>query len=215
MSSAREPLSIFGAGGLGKEILSWLRLSPEWEPVGFFDDAIDKGTIVKGLQVQGGAEDLRKPGRKTNLIIAIGDPQVKQRVFESLREFQHLNFPAVVHPGARLEDASGIVIDAGSVVTSGCILTTDIRVGMHVLINLACTIGHDTTLGDFTSIMPGASIAGNVSIGRGVMIGAGAIVNNGVSVGDGSRVGAGAVVVSDVSPGSTVVGVPARPIQKK
>jgi acetyltransferase-like isoleucine patch superfamily enzyme len=45
---------------------------------------------------------------------------------------------------------------------------------------------------------------------RGASIGSGAILLGGVRVGAGATVGAGAVVTSDVSPGATVSGVPAR-----
>jgi len=50
------------------------------------------------------------------------------------------------------------------------------------------------------------------TIGDNVTISAGAIVIGSVHIGDGAIVGAGAVVTKDVSPGNTVVGVPARQI---
>ncbi len=45
---------------------------------------------------------------------------------------------------------------------------------------------------------------------RGAAIGSGVIVLGGVRIGAGATVGAGAVVTSDVPPGATVLGVPAR-----
>ena len=47
-------------------------------------------------------------------------------------------------------------------------------------------------------------------IGNGVLIGAGAIVLGNIRIGDCARVGAGSVVVKDVPPRVTVVGVPAQ-----
>ena len=53
-------------------------------------------------------------------------------------------------------------------------------------------------------------------VGDDVEIGAGAVLvckrGHSLHIGDGARVGAGAVVTSDVPPGVTVVGVPARPV---
>ena len=43
-----------------------------------------------------------------------------------------------------------------------------------------------------------------------VIIGAGAKVLGAITVGDGARIGANAVVVADVAPGTTVLGIPAR-----
>jgi|SRR6185437_8070746 len=52
-------------------------------------------------------------------------------------------------------------------------------------------------------------------LGDDVFIGAGAKVLGSVEIGDGARVGANAVVVDDVPPHSTVVGVPARVVKRR
>jgi serine O-acetyltransferase len=53
------------------------------------------------------------------------------------------------------------------------------------------------------------------TLGNDVLIGAGAKVIGPVSLGDGARVGANAVVVHDVEGGSTVVGIPAKPVKRR
>jgi serine O-acetyltransferase len=53
------------------------------------------------------------------------------------------------------------------------------------------------------------------TIERGASLGTGAKVIGPVRVGAEAKVGAGAVVVSDVAPGTTVVGVPARPVDTR
>lgn len=52
------------------------------------------------------------------------------------------------------------------------------------------------------------------TLGNDVAVKAGAIVIGDIAIGDGAVVGAGAVVVKDVPPGSTVVGVPARIVER-
>jgi acetyltransferase-like isoleucine patch superfamily enzyme len=55
---------------------------------------------------------------------------------------------------------------------------------------------------------------GEVVIGERAMIGADAVILPGVEVGADAEVGANAVVTEDVPPGTTVAGVPARPIEE-
>ena len=54
-----------------------------------------------------------------------------------------------------------------------------------------------------------------MTLGEGVHIGVGATIRQGIAVGDRAIVGAGAVVVKDVAPGATVVGVPAQPLSRR
>lgn len=53
-----------------------------------------------------------------------------------------------------------------------------------------------------------------VTIGRDVWIGGGAIILAGITIGDGAIVGAGSVVTRNVPARATVVGNPARPINR-
>jgi acetyltransferase EpsM len=109
---------------------------------------------------------------------------------------------ASVSPSARL--GAGTVVGAGAIVQAGAVA------GRHVIVNSGAILEHDVTLGDFTHVGPGAAIGGGTRIGAGVFVGLGARVRDHITVGDGATIGMGAVVVADVAPGRTVVGVPAR-----
>jgi len=74
-------------------------------------------------------------------------------------------------------------------------------------------VGHETTTEEFVFIGPGVTICGRVKIGAGAYIGAGSVVRNDLVIGEDSTVGLGAVVVTDVPPGVTVIGNPARPLE--
>lgn len=208
----KKSIAIFGAGGLGKEILCLINAIPDWAPIGFYDDGLSKGSYVHGLPILGGTEELKKPEKPINLIVAIGDPSVKEKIVHRLKDIKQINFPTLLHPNSIVMDLERVTIGAGSVVSAGAIITTDVSIGRHVLININATLGHDCVLGDYSSVMPGVNLAGQVVVEGGVLIGAGASVKNGVKLGKGSTVGMGAVVLKEVLPGKTVAGVPAREI---
>lgn len=104
-----------------------------------------------------------------------------------------LTFGVDIHPAARL--GKGIMLDHAT----------------------GIVIGETAVVDDDVSIMQSVTLGGtgkesgdrHPKIRRGVLIGAGAKIIGNITVGEGAKVGAGSVVLKDVSPHTTVVGVPA------
>jgi serine O-acetyltransferase len=96
-------------------------------------------------------------------------------------------------------DMTGTVIGPGLFIShgQGTILSAE-RIGANLQVHQGVTVGWDYR-GDRRPI-----------IGDDVFIGAGAKILGALTVGDGARIGANAVVVCDVPPRATAVGVPAR-----
>lgn len=103
-----------------------------------------------------------------------------------------------IHPGAQI--GRRLVIDHGM----GVVIGETAVVGDDVYIYHAVTLGG-------TSSERGKR---HPTIGNGVIIGAGAKVLGDILIADNARVGANAVVVRAVPPGVTVVGIPARPVDR-
>ncbi|MBE7025967.1 MAG: serine O-acetyltransferase [Ruminococcaceae bacterium] len=99
-----------------------------------------------------------------------------------------------IHPGATI--GKGLFIDHG----------TGVVIGETAEIGDNCTIYQGVTLGG-TGKDHGKR---HPTLGNNVMVGAGAKVLGPFKVGDNSKIAANAVVLSEVEPNSTCVGVPAR-----
>ena len=103
-----------------------------------------------------------------------------------------------IHPGATI--GSGLFIDHG-----------------HGVI-----IGETAVVGNNVTLFQGVTLGGNgkekgkrhPTIGDNVMISAGAKVLGSFKIGENSKIGAGSVVLSEVPPNSTVVGVPGRVVKR-
>ena len=88
--------------------------------------------------------------------------------------------------------------------------------GMGVVIGETAEIGDDAYLYHQVTLGGTSSERGkrHPTLGNGVIVGAGAKILGGILIGDGARVGANAVVVQPVAAGETVVGIPARPVER-
>lgn len=103
-----------------------------------------------------------------------------------------------IHPGATI--GKGLFIDHG-----------------HGVV-----IGETAVVGDNVTIYQGVTLGGtgkekgkrHPTIGNNVMISAGAKILGSFTIGENSKIGAGSVVLSEVPPNSTVVGVPGRVVKR-
>jgi len=209
-------IAIYGAGGFGLEVAQLVEqineLKPQWQLIGFFDDFKNHGEIVNGYPVLGGIERLNDWNEELGIVLALGVPSTKLKVYETI-DNHNIYFPNLIHPSAIIGSPHHVRIGDGCIICAGSIITTNIVIGRHVIFNLACTVGHEARIGDFSSFMPSCNISGKAEIGVGVFFGTGAKIINGMKVGDHSIIGAGAVIINDIPERSTAVGIPAKVIK--
>lgn len=103
-----------------------------------------------------------------------------------------------IHPGAKI--GKGILIDHG----------TGVVIGETVVMGDNCTIYQGVTLGG-TGKHKGKR---HPTLGNNVLVGAGAKILGPFTVGDNSKIAANAVVLDEVPPNCTAVGIPARIIKR-
>ena len=143
-------------------------------------------------------------------VVALQGPG-RRRLFEAILAAGG-ELPPLVHPAATVSPSAQI--GAGVILSAGVVVQQDARIGRFSILNTACSIDHDNVVGEGVSIAPGAHTAGGVTIGDDAFIGLGAVIIGRVTVGRRATVGAGAVVVRDVPDGVTVVGNPARVLER-
>jgi serine O-acetyltransferase len=103
-----------------------------------------------------------------------------------------------IHPGAKL--GRRLIIDHGM----GVVIGETAELGDDVYIYHQVTLGGTAT----------EKVKRHPTIGNNVIIGAGAKVLGAILIGDNARIGANAVVVAPVPADTTVVGIPARALQR-
>lgn len=97
--------------------------------------------------------------------------------------------------------------------------------GRRVFIDhgMGCVIGETAVVGNDVTLYHGVTLGGvslkrekrHPTVGDHVVVGSGAQVLGPITVGEGARIGANAVVIADVPPGVTMVGIPARQVMPR
>lgn len=203
-----------GAGGFAREAY-WVYNSlygPISGNVKFVDDVSDtteleiggrKFEVLKNWSQLKGAE----------FVVAVGDPNSKNIMVEKALVAGATPASYLISPDATVNERS-CFFGRGGVVCPGVRISDDVRIGNYVSLGSNVTIGHDVKLRHYVTVNPGANVSGNVSVEKMSLIGGGSFIREKIRIESGSVVGGGAVVVKNVAAGTTVIGVPAKPMTK-
>lgn len=210
-ANSRPDILIIGAGGHGRVVLDILTACNTTRVVGFLDSNTEiRGRRIDGVPVLGHPDQLESIAEEygaSAVVVAIGDNGVRRGM---ARRVDGLGLALVnaIHPSATI--AHNAVIGRNVVVAAGAIVCANCQVGDSVILNTGCITDYQCMIGEGAHICPGVRIAARVKIEPGAFLGIAATVVPRVCIGYEAIVGAGAVVLDDVPPMGTVVGVPAR-----
>ncbi len=209
-----KELLIIGAGGLGREVLTWARQSEghgvDWVIKGFLDD---NAQALEGFRTPApwiGTVRDHQPAENEVFVCAVGQPANRRRCHESI-EARGGIFISLIHRTAIVGDS--VAMAPGVILCPYAIASGYNRLGKGVILNLHATVDHDATVGDWSQINCHCDVTANARIGLEVWLSSHVAVAPGVCIGDGAYLGAGAVVLRNVEPGAKVFGVPARRIE--
>ena len=205
-----KPICIVGTGGFAREVLCCVldvfkaQNEDPKDRVVFLDH---DGNGVKDTLL--GFPVLQIQGFKPNsyqCVVAIGNPNLRAFVVSDLPN--NTNYITVIHPSAVI--SKWVEIGEGSIITAGCVLTAQIKIGRHAHLNLNTTVGHDTDIGDFFTTATNVSVSGICQIGDRVYMGSNSAIKQSLNVCDDVTIGMGAMLVKSADASGVYVGTPAK-----
>ncbi|OOW13486.1 acetyltransferase [Acinetobacter sp. MF4640] len=212
-------IGVYGASGFGKEVMPLVRAQfteLNKENFVFIDDG-QANTDLNGYQVLSYTDFINNSKTDKRVTIAIANSQVREKLVARLDQdgVQHLEIQA-----ANTVILDEVEIGEGSLLCPFTCLTSNIKIGKFFHANIYSYVAHDCVIGDYVTFAPGVKCNGNIHIEDHAYIGTGAVIKQGTPdkplvIGKGAIVGMGAVVTKSVPAGVTVVGNPARILEKK
>lgn len=213
--------AVYGASGCGRSLMpvarAQLKRAGIKAEIVFIDDGLSVEAIINSYRAMNYEAFKKITAAKKYVLIAIANSQVREKISIQLEE-DAIELWSVQADNAVLMDE--VEIAAGAALSPFVSITSNIKIGKCFHANLYSYVEHDCVIGDFVTFAPGVKCNGNIHIEDHAYIGAGAVIKQGTPdqpliIGKGAVVGMGAVVTKSVPPGVTVIGNPARILEKK
>ena len=213
---------ILGASGYAREVM-WHALGAcngSYDDFVFVDDINPLERLnCKGVdwpvEKEWNFDKYRKPGKTIGFIVGIGDPRGKMVLVEKALRAGLEPLPTVIHANAGIQ-ADDNTFGVGGLIAPSCTIVTNVTIGDYVTLNTNSLLGHDGVVGDYVTTSPGTLIAGGAKIGNACFFGLGCTVREKTRIASFTTVGMLACVTKDIEEeGLTVVGIPARPIERR
>ena len=213
MTDSKQPLVIFGNGGLAAVLAHYCRTLAI--PVAAFcvDAAYRTVDQFDGLpNVDFEHVEKRFPPADHRIFIAIGASDLlgdaRRKKMEQAQRKGYMFFSYC--PGEK-DRQKTIILGKNTFIMPHCTIDPFTHFGDGIIAWNGAVIAHHTVIGDYSFIAPGAVICGQVQIGEHCFIGANATIRDNLNIGPRTLVGAGAVITHDTEPGG--VYLPARTVK--
>ncbi|ENX10981.1 NeuD/PglB/VioB family sugar acetyltransferase [Acinetobacter variabilis] len=216
-----EIYAVYGASGCGRSLMPVARQQLQRQNINakiyFIDDSLIEEMTVNGHSALNYAAFKNLKADRKSVLIAIANSQIREKIAKKLEQDSIELWTVQADNVVRMD---AIEIALGAALSPFVTLTSNIKIGKCFHANLYSYVEHDCIIGDYVTFAPGVKCNGNIHIEDHAYIGTGAVIKQGTPdkplvIGKGAVVGMGAVVTKSVPPGVTVVGNPARILEKK
>ena len=213
--------AVYGASGCGRSLMpvarAQLKRAGIEAEIVFIDDGLNAEAIINSHRAMNYEAFKKITAAKKYVLIAIANSQVREKIALRLEQ-DAIALWTVQADNVVLMDE--VEIAAGAALSPFVSITSNIKIGKCFHANLYSYVEHDCVIGDYVTFAPGVKCNGNIHIEDHAYIGSGAVIKQGTPdqplvIGKGAVVGMGAVVTKSVPPGVTVIGNPARILEKK
>lgn len=213
--------AIYGASGCGRSLMpvarqQLQRLNSTAE-IYFIDDSLQEEKNINGHKAINYQAFKNLNADNKYVLIAIANSQIREKIANQLL-MDAIHLWTVQADNTVMMD--NIEIGEGAALSPFVSITSNIKIGKCFHANLYSYVEHDCVIGDYVTFAPGVKCNGNIHIEDHAYIGSGAVIKQGTPdkplvIGKGAVVGMGAVVTKSVPAGVTVVGNPARILERK
>lgn len=213
--------AVYGASGCGRSLMpvarAQLKRAGIEAEIVFIDDGLSAEGMINSHRALNYEAFKKITAVKKYVLIAIANSQVREKIALRLEQ-DSIALWTVQADNVVLMD--NIELAAGAALSPFVSITSNIKIGKCFHANLYSYVEHDCVIGDYVTFAPGVKCNGNIHIEDHAYIGTGAVIKQGTPdqplvIGKGAVVGMGAVVTKSVPPGVTVIGNPARILEKK
>jgi sugar O-acyltransferase (sialic acid O-acetyltransferase NeuD family) len=222
MKMTRVKFGLIGAGGLGREVMPFTK-SAVSKTLGILENDIDVYFLetwdvrvqeVNGYPLISLTEFTQLDGEKY-FNVAVGSGNDREQLVAAMGSYSKPL--SLIAPQVIIFERN--IIASGAVFCPNTMVTSNTTIGKFFQCNIYAYVAHDCVIGDYVTFAPGVRCNGRVHIGDYAYVGTNAVIREGtvdkpLRIGKGAVIGMGAVVTKDVPDGTTVVGNPARAMNK-
>lgn len=196
-------LTLIGTKEFSEQIITFANRTGEFEFVGYFDDLVEKGTIINGKPVLGKVEEaieLYKQGTFDCIFEGIGYTRFDLREYYYNMLKNKVPFANIIMPRVTIEE--NVILGEGLFIGEDSIIEQNTIIEDNVFIHRGCFFAHDNKICKHTYIAGRVDTAGFCEIGEKNFVGVRTLFSDDIRTCSNVWIGLGCIVVKDItSPG--------------